>query len=135
MQGDVDIPSEDAALEGDVERIGPGDRLVELAVAIDADQRAEDLELRDLGVDGRVEQHGRLQRRLRQPLAAERELGAALQAGVDIPLGDKAMGFSIDVKRYFVDTTARFHAGDRLVLETEHELNPWVASAGLTWRF
>lgn len=63
------------------------------------------------------------------------ELGAAIQAGVDIPLGDKAMGFSIDVKRYFVDTTARFHAGSRLVLETEHELNPWVASAGLTWRF
>ncbi|AZS19814.1 MULTISPECIES: OmpW family outer membrane protein [unclassified Caulobacter] len=63
------------------------------------------------------------------------ELGAALQAGVDIPLANKAMGLSIDVKRYFVDTTARFHAGDRLVLETEHELNPWVASAGLTWRF
>ncbi|MCA0358446.1 MAG: outer membrane beta-barrel protein [Proteobacteria bacterium] len=63
------------------------------------------------------------------------ELGAALQAGVDILLGDKAMGFSIDVKRYFVNTTARFNAGDRLVLETEHELNPWVASAGLTWRF
>lgn len=63
------------------------------------------------------------------------ELGAALQAGVDIPLRDKAVGLSLDVKRYFVDTTARFHAGSRLVLETEHELNPWVASAGVTWRF
>jgi outer membrane protein len=63
------------------------------------------------------------------------EFGAALQAGVDIPLQDKAMGLSLDVKRYFVDTTARFHAGSQLVLETEHKLNPWVASAGVTWRF
>lgn len=63
------------------------------------------------------------------------EFGAALQAGVDIPLRDKAMGLSLDVKRYFVDTTARFHAGSQLVLETEHKLNPWVASAGVTWRF
>lgn len=63
------------------------------------------------------------------------ELGAALQAGVDIPLRDKAMGLSFDVKRYFVDTTARFHAGSQLVLETEHKLNPWVVSAGATWRF
>lgn len=63
------------------------------------------------------------------------ELGAALQAGVDIPLPDKAIGLSIDVKRYFVDTTAQFRAGDRVVLETKHKLDPWVASAGVTWRF
>lgn len=63
------------------------------------------------------------------------ELGAALQAGIDVPLRDKAVGLSLDVKRYFVDTTARLHAGSRLVLETEHKLNPWVASAGVTWRF
>lgn len=63
------------------------------------------------------------------------EFGAALQAGVDIPLRDKAVGLSIDVKRYFVDTTARFHASSQLVLETEHQLDPWVASAGVTWRF
>lgn len=63
------------------------------------------------------------------------EFGAALQAGVDIPLRDRAVGLSIDVKRYFVDTTARFRAGSQLVLETEHKLDPWVASAGVTWRF
>lgn len=63
------------------------------------------------------------------------EFGAALQAGVDIPLRDKAVGLSVDVKRYFVDTTARFHAGSQLVLESKHELDPWVASAGVTWRF
>lgn len=63
------------------------------------------------------------------------EFGAALQAGVDIPLRGKAVGLSIDVKRYWVDTTARFHAGSQLVLETEHKLDPWVASAGVTWRF
>lgn len=63
------------------------------------------------------------------------ELGVALQAGVDIPLPGKAVGLSVDLKRYYVDTTAQFRAGDRVVLETKHKLDPWVASAGVTWRF
>lgn len=63
------------------------------------------------------------------------EFGFALQGGIDIPLNDRGLGFSIDAKRYFVDTTARFFSNRRLVLETEHKLDPWVVSGGLAYRF
>lgn len=63
------------------------------------------------------------------------ELGLALQAGVDIPLNDRGLGVSLDAKRYFVSTTARWYAGQTLAIETEHKLDPWVLSAGLAWRF
>jgi outer membrane protein len=62
------------------------------------------------------------------------ELGFALQAGVDIPLGER-FGLSIDAKRYFVSTTARWFAGNTEVLRTRHELDPWVVSAGVSFRF
>ncbi|OZB18241.1 MAG: hypothetical protein B7X53_04000 [Hyphomonas sp. 34-62-18] len=63
------------------------------------------------------------------------ELGFALQAGVDVPLNDNGLGLSFDAKRYFIDTTATFRAGSAIALQTEHELDPWVISAGLTYRF
>jgi outer membrane protein len=63
------------------------------------------------------------------------ELGLALQAGFDVPLGDKGLGLSFDVKRYFIDTTARWFVGNTLAIETEHKLDPWVISAGLAYRF
>ena len=63
------------------------------------------------------------------------ELGFVLQAGVDVPLGDRGLSLSLDAKRYFVDTTARWFAGDTLAIETEHKLDPWVLSAGAAWRF
>lgn len=63
------------------------------------------------------------------------EFGVALQAGVDIPLSDDGFGISLDAKRYFVDTTARWYAGDTLAIETEHKLDPWVLSAGVSYRF
>ena len=63
------------------------------------------------------------------------ELGLVLQAGADIPIGDTGLGFTIDAKRYFVDTTARWFAGDTLAIETEHKLDPWVVSAGVAYRF
>ena len=63
------------------------------------------------------------------------ELGFVLQAGTDIAIGESGMGFTIDAKRYFVDTTARWYAGDALGIETEHKLDPWVVSAGLSYRF
>lgn len=62
------------------------------------------------------------------------ELGLALQAGVDVPLNG-GMALSLDAKKYFVDTTAQWFAGNTLALETEHRINPWVLSAGLGWRF
>lgn len=63
------------------------------------------------------------------------EFGFVLQAGVDIPLSGKGLGLSLDAKRYFVDTTARWYAGDVLAIETKHKLDPWVLSAGVTYSF
>lgn len=63
------------------------------------------------------------------------EFGAVLQAGADIPLGDKGFGLSFDAKRYFVGTTARWYAGNTLAIQTHHKLDPWVLSAGLSYRF
>ncbi|MFN9579796.1 MAG: OmpW/AlkL family protein [Novosphingobium sp.] len=63
------------------------------------------------------------------------EFGLALQAGLDVPLNDKGLGFSLDAKRYFVGTTASFFAGNTLALQTKHKLDPWVVSGGLSYRF
>ncbi len=63
------------------------------------------------------------------------EFGFALQAGFDLPVNDKGLGLSVDVKRYFIDTTARWFVGNTLAIETEHKLDPWVISAGIAYRF
>lgn len=63
------------------------------------------------------------------------ELGFVLQAGVDIPVGQDGFGVTLDAKRYFIDTTARWFAGNTLAIETEHTLDPWVLSAGIAYRF
>lgn len=63
------------------------------------------------------------------------ELGVALQAGVDVAVNDRGLGVTLDAKRYFVDTTARWYAGPTLAIQTRHKLDPWVLSAGLAWRF
>lgn len=63
------------------------------------------------------------------------EVGLVLQAGADVPLNDKGMALTLDAKRYFVDTTARWYVGDTLAIETEHKLDPWVLSAGVAFRF
>jgi len=62
------------------------------------------------------------------------EFGFVLQAGVDFKLNENGLGFSVDAKKYFVDQTAHWYAGGTEVLTTEHELDPWVVSAGLTYR-
>ncbi len=63
------------------------------------------------------------------------KVGFALQAGVDVPLNG-GMGLSIDAKRYFVRPTAAFYsAAGATLLETRHELDPWVISAGLSFTF
>lgn len=63
------------------------------------------------------------------------EFGVALQTGFDVPLGDSGFGLSVDVKRYFINTTARWFVGNTLAIETEHKLDPWVVSAGVAYRF
>ena len=63
-------------------------------------------------------------------------LGFALQAGVDIPISDSGMAISLDAKRYFLKVDAKWYdAAGAKVLETRHDLDPWVLSAGLAWRF
>jgi len=61
--------------------------------------------------------------------------GVALQAGVDVKLNERGLGLSLDAKRYFIDTTATFRAGNVTALETRHKLDPWVVSAGVAYRF
>lgn len=63
------------------------------------------------------------------------ELGFAMQAGVDVPLGDNGFGLSLDAKRYFIDTDSTWSVGGTPVIETTHKLDPWVLSAGLSYRF
>ena len=63
------------------------------------------------------------------------EFGVALQAGLDVPLGDNGFALSVDAKRYFIGTTARWYVGDTLAIETEHDIDPWVISAGVGFRF
>lgn len=63
------------------------------------------------------------------------EFGFLLQGGVDVALNDGGLGLSLDVKRYFVGTTATFRAGNTVALQSDHDLDPWVISAGLSYRF
>ena len=63
------------------------------------------------------------------------KFGAALQAGIDIPLNDRGFGISIDAKRYLLRPTATWYAGGVEVLKTRHKLDPWVLSAGVAFRF
>ena len=63
------------------------------------------------------------------------EFGVALQAGFDVDLNDKGLGLTFDAKRYFVDTTAQWYVGDTLAIQTKHKLDPWVLSAGVSYRF
>ena len=63
------------------------------------------------------------------------EFGFVLQAGVDVPVGDQGFGVTLDAKRYFIGTTAQWYAGNTLVIETDHNLDPWVLSAGVSYRF
>jgi outer membrane protein len=64
------------------------------------------------------------------------KLGVALQAGVDVALGDSGFGVSLDAKRYFLHPTAHwFNAAGTEVLATRHKLDPWVLSGGVSYRF
>jgi outer membrane protein len=62
------------------------------------------------------------------------EFGFVLQAGLDVPVSDSFL-VSVDAKRYFIDTTATWFADGTPVIQTEHNLDPWVISAGVGFRF
>ena len=62
--------------------------------------------------------------------------GFALQAGFDMPINDQGVGLTVDVKRYFLSTTAHwFNATGTEILTTRHNIDPWVISAGIAYRF
>lgn len=61
-------------------------------------------------------------------------VGVAVQAGVDIAVSE-GMGISLDAKKYWMNTTAKFYAGSTLALETKHKIDPWVLSGGVYFRF
>jgi outer membrane protein len=62
-------------------------------------------------------------------------VGVALQAGFDIPVGH-GYGISLDAKKYLMDTTAHFYAGSLGdALDARLRLNPWIVSAGVSYRF
>ena len=64
------------------------------------------------------------------------KVGAVVQAGFDIPVNDKGFGISLDAKRYFVRPQGHWYnaAGTEMV-GTRHKLDPWVLSAGVSYRF
>ena len=63
------------------------------------------------------------------------EFGLVLQGGADIALGASGFGLTLDAKKYFVDTKARWFVGGTEVIGTRHKLDPWVLSAGVSYRF
>ena len=63
------------------------------------------------------------------------KVGAALQAGIDIPVNDHGLALSFDAKRYFLRPTATWYAGTTEVIKTRHRLDPWVIGAGVAFRF
>ncbi|WP_374525020.1 OmpW family protein [Sphingopyxis sp.] len=63
------------------------------------------------------------------------KFGAALQAGIDVPVNARGLALSLDAKRYFLRPTATWYAGNAEVLKTRHKLDPWVISAGVAFRF
>lgn len=69
-------------------------------------------------------------------LKMSNNVGLALQAGVDVPLGDNGLGISLDAKRYFMKTTTHFYTATGVeALSTTHKLDPWVVSGGVYARF
>lgn len=69
-------------------------------------------------------------------LNLDNKLGFALQAGIDIPVNANGLGVSLDAKKYFMDTKLHVRNGAGTeVLTTKHSLDPWVVSAGLSYRF
>lgn len=63
------------------------------------------------------------------------KLGVAVQGGVDVALGESGFGLSLDAKKYWMKPTASFYQNGTLALKTRHDLDPWVLSAGVSYRF
>lgn len=63
------------------------------------------------------------------------KVGVVVQGGFDIAVNQQGLGLTFDAKKYFVDTTARWYVGNTVAIQTVHKLDPWVLSAGISYRF
>lgn len=61
-------------------------------------------------------------------------IGGAVQAGFDVPLG-RHYALTLDAKKYFVKTDAHFDTATADVEDVQVNLNPWIVSAGVAYRF
>lgn len=65
-------------------------------------------------------------------LDLKNNFGWALQAGVDVPVGDGPYFLNLDVKKIFLHTTATATAG---AVRASVDLDPWLVGAGVGIRF
>ena len=66
------------------------------------------------------------------PISFSNNFGWALQAGVDVPVGDGPYFLNFDVKKLFLSTTMKAAGG---TVRAEANLDPWIVGAGLGIRF
>lgn len=57
--------------------------------------------------------------------------GAALQAGIDVPLNDHWYA-NLDVKKVFINTTAKFSPSG---IRADVDIDPWLIGVGIGYRF
>ena len=60
-------------------------------------------------------------------------VGWALQAGVDVPIGDSGYFLNADVKKLFLSTDVKALGG--LVRANDVDLDPWMVGVGVGYRF
>ncbi len=61
----------------------------------------------------------------------DNSFGAALQAGVDVPLSGNWYA-NLDVKKVFIDTTAKFNGG---TVRADVNIDPWIVGVGIGYKF
>lgn len=61
----------------------------------------------------------------------DNSFGVALQAGVDVPLGN-SWYFNVDVKKVYIDTTARFSPSG---IRADVDIDPWLVGVGIGYKF
>ena len=66
------------------------------------------------------------------PIGFKNSFGWALQAGVDVPVGDGPYFLNLDVKKVFMGTNVRAGGG---TVQASARLNPWLVGAGIGVRF
>ncbi|MBL6852442.1 MAG: OmpW family protein [Alphaproteobacteria bacterium] len=66
------------------------------------------------------------------PISFSNNVGFALQAGADVPVGDGPYFLNFDVKKLFLSTTMKAAGG---VVHASANLDPWIIGAGVGIRF